>query len=152
MASLRECLKQMIDAFGHGTEALAASMGLSASGFHNRRYEIKGQAFDVAELLVIQQKSGTAAFAEYVARESGGVFVALPDVADVDNDELLEKQQLLIEEVGTLAHKLRDAIRTDGIDRAEQAELEEETRKLFRLSRELVSVAVMVHGGGDVAR
>lgn len=72
---------------------------------------------------------------------------ALPDCGDVDNDELLEKQQRLVEELGDMTRLLRESIRNDGaIDAAERAGLQTEARKLYQLAHELVSVAVRVYG------
>jgi len=147
MDTQRAVVNQMIGAFGHGPDALAVAMGLSPAGLNNRRYCIKGQQLSEDELLAMQALSGTRLYAEYIAARSGGVFVALPDAGDVDNDELLEKQQRLVEELGDLTRLLRESIRNDGaIDADERHRLQCEARKLYQLAHELVSVAVQVYG------
>jgi hypothetical protein len=147
METQRAVVNQMIEAFGHGPDALAVAMGLTPAGLNNRRFCIKGQHLREDELLTMQQISGTTLYAAYIAARSGGVFVALPDCGDVDNDELLEKQQRLVEELGDMTRLLRESIRNDGaIDADERAGLQDEVRKLYQLAHELVSVAVRVYG------
>lgn len=147
MNTQRAAVNQMVQAFGHGPDALATAMGLTPSGLHNRRFWIKGQQLNEDELLTLQALSGTTLYVEYIAARSGGVFVRLPDVSDIDNDELLEKQQRLVEELGVLTHQLRAAIRNDGaIDPEEHRGLLSEANALYRAAYELVAVAVKVYG------
>lgn len=147
METQRAVVNQMISAFGHGPDALAVAMGLSPAGLNNRRFCIKGQQLHEDELLTMQALSGSTLYAEYIAARSGGVFVALPDCGDVDNDELLEKQQRLVEELGDMTRLLRESIRNDGaIDVDEKRCLQAEARKLYQLAHELVAVAVKVYG------
>ena len=82
-----------------------------------------------------------------LAQEQGCTVVAMPPVADVGNDELMFKQQELVEELGRLASKLRSSIQNDGhIDRGERADLYEEARTIYQKAHELVAVAVLVYG------
>ena len=100
----------------------------------------------VDEFLAMQGIVGSTAFAEFVAQQSGGVFVPLPDVADVDNDELLTRQLELAEEVGTIARLMKESIRDGSINAGERSALYDEASKLFRMAHELVGVAVLVYG------
>jgi hypothetical protein len=146
MDTQRAVVNQMIGAFGHGPDALAVAMGLSPVGLNNRRYCIKGQQLSEDELLAMQALSGTRLYAEYIAARSGGVFVPLPEAAEVDNDELLNRQLELAEEVGALARLMKDSIRDGSINAGERSALYEEASKLFRMAHELVGVAVLVYG------
>lgn len=146
MKTLRGVMSQMVAEFGPGKDALAAAMGMSAAQFHNRRYELRNQHFDVDEFLAMQGIVGSTAFAEFIAEQSGGAFVPLPDVADVDNDDLLNRQLELAEEVGALARLMKDSIRDGSINAGERSALYDEANKLFRMAHELVGVAVLVYG------
>lgn len=146
MDTQRAVVNQMISAFGHGPDALAVAMGLSPAGLNNRRYCIKGQQLSEDELLAMQALSGTRLYAEYIAARSGGVFVPLPEAAEVDNDDLLNRQLELAEEVGALARLMKDSIRDGSINAGERSALYEEASKLFRMAHELVGVAVLVYG------
>lgn len=141
----------MVRRFGHGPDALAAAMGLTSSALHNRRFEIKNQQLNEEELLTMQALSHSTLYAEYIAQRSGGVFVALTDVGDVDNDELLARQLELAQEVGELAHLMKDAIADGEINSRERDALYAEAGKLFRQAHELVGVAVMVYGSRSAA-
>lgn len=146
MSTQREVVNGMLKAFGHGTDAMAIAMGLNPTQFHNRRYGLRNQCFEEEHYLAMQSLSGSSLYAEHIARLSGGVFVPLPDVGNVDNDELLNRQLELAEEVGALAKLMKDSIRDGSINAGERSALYDEASKLFRMAHELVGVAVLVYG------
>lgn len=146
MDTQRAVVNKMVAAFGHGTDALAAAMGLTSAGLSNRRYGHKGQQLSEDELLGMQALSSTTLYAEYIASRSGGVFVALPSTSEVDNEELFRRQLALAKEVGALAALMESSLQNGSIDAGERNALYDEAGKLFRMAHELVGVAVMVYG------
>lgn len=146
MSTQRTVVNQMVSQFGHGPDALAAAMGLSSAGLHNRRFGIKGQQLSEDELLTMQALSRSTLYAEYIASRSGGVFVALPSTGEVDNEELFRRQLALAKEVGALAALMESSLQNGSIDAGERNALYDEAGKLFRMAHELVGVAVMVYG------
>ena len=146
MSTQREVVNGMLRRFGHGPDSLAAAMGMTPTQFHNRRYGLRNQCFEEEHYLAMQSLSGSSLYAEHIARLSGGVFVPLPEVVEVDNDELLTRQLELAEEVGALARLMKESIADGSINAMERAALYGEASKLFRMAHELVGVAVLVYG------
>ncbi|OHX20417.1 hypothetical protein BI344_22430 [Chromobacterium sphagni] len=114
----------MCKAMPGGWPAMAAALGFSKDGLENRVYERKGQSVSVHEALQMQAFSGTTLFAEAVAAEAGGVFIPLPDVATVDDEEIQRVYMELVDEVGRLAREWREATRDGEVDKRERQRLE----------------------------
>lgn len=144
--SMRDTVTQMVKAMPGGQPAMAAALGMTDSAFHNRRYECRGQAFDLDQFLAMQSLCGQPLFAAAVAQVSGGVFVALPDAGELDNEELLVKQSQLIAEVGRLAADLSASISDGCLSAAEHDRLREDARSIYQAAIELVSLGQLIYG------
>ena len=142
----RDAVTQMVKAMPGGQPAMAAALGMTDSAFHNRRYECRGQAFDLEQFLAMQSLCGQPLFAEAVAQVSGGVFIALPEVGELDNEELLVKQSQLIAEVGRLAADLSAYISDGSLSTAEHNRLREDARSIYQAAIELVSLGQLIYG------
>lgn len=124
MDRLRSSYQQMCKAMAGGWAAMAASLGLSKDGLENRVYERKGQEVTVHQAMQMQAMSGTTLFAEAVAADSGGVFIPLPNVDGVDDEEIQTLYMALVEEVGKLAREWREATRDGEVCKKERARLD----------------------------
>ncbi|OQS30414.1 MULTISPECIES: YmfL family putative regulatory protein [Chromobacterium] len=124
MDRLRIAYQDMCKAMAGGWSAMAAALGFSKDGLENRVYERKGQAVSVHEAMQMQAFSGTTLFAEAVAAEAGGVFIPLPDVEAVDDEEIQRVYMELVDEVGRLAREWREATRDGEVDKRERQRLE----------------------------
>ena len=124
MDRIRSSYQAMCRAMSGGWSTMAASLGLSKDGLENRVYERKGQSVDVHLAMQMQASSGTTHFAEAVAAESGGVFIPLPDVSVIDDEEIQAVYMQLVDEVGRLAREWREATRDGEVDDKERARLE----------------------------
>ncbi|UTH73322.1 YmfL family putative regulatory protein [Chromobacterium sp. IIBBL 290-4] len=124
MDRLRTAYQTMCKAMPGGWPAMAAALGFSKDGLENRVYERKGQSVSVHEALQMQAFSGTTLFAEAVAAEAGGVFIPLPDVEAVDDEEIQRVYMELVDEVGRLAREWREATRDGEVDKRERQRLE----------------------------
>ncbi len=111
---MRKAYLALIKAYQGGWDAMAAALGLSRMALENRIYERKGQTVTVEIALAMQSFSGTTLFAEEVARESGGVFIAIPEFNGVSDIELLDAYTAMVQAEGKFAEDFRAAIR-DGI-------------------------------------
>ncbi|MBM2883152.1 hypothetical protein JFK97_02000 [Chromobacterium phragmitis] len=124
MDRLRMAYQDMCRTMAGGWSAMAAALGFSKDGLENRVYERKGQAVSVHEAMQMQAFSGSSRFAEAVAAESGGVFVPLPDIGAVDDEEIQRVYMELVDEVGRLAREWREATRDGEVDKRERQRLE----------------------------
>lgn len=125
MDRLRTSYQQMCRTMPGGWAAMAAALGLSKDGMENRVYERKGQSIDVHTAMQMQAMSGTTLFAEAVAADSGGVFIPLPHVDGVDDEEIQALYMELVDEVGRLAREWREATRDGEVSPKERKRLDE---------------------------
>ncbi|POA97173.1 hypothetical protein C2134_18425 [Chromobacterium sinusclupearum] len=124
MDTIRISYQSMCKAMPGGWPVMAAALGMSKDALENRVYERKGQSVSVHEALQMQAFSGTTLFAEAVAAEACGVFIPLPDVAAVDDEEIQRVYMELVDEVGRLAREWREATRDGEVDKRERQRLE----------------------------
>lgn len=124
MDRLRTSYQQMCRAMQGGWAAMAAALGLSKDGLENRVYERKGQEVTVHQAMQMQAMSGTTLFAEAVAADAGGVFILLPQVDGVDDEQIQGLYMELVDEVGRLAREWRAATRDGEVDKKERARLD----------------------------
>jgi hypothetical protein len=107
----------------HGRAATAATLGMTTAALDGRVYELKGCGMRDNTALLIQTYSGTTLYAQWVAEQSGGVFMELPADDDVCDEALDESLLLLCEQMGSLAKTYREAKKDGVIDRKERADL-----------------------------
>lgn len=141
---LREAYKAMIAAYNGGWAAMAAALGMSQSSLENRIYERKGQSVSVHLAEQLQSTSGTTFFAEAIARKSGGVFIQLPDIPEVGNDELFEKFLQLNERLGDLSREYQSATADSIVDQREWARLNRMADDMHRTIAEIMAITQKV--------
>lgn len=124
MDKIRASYQDMCRKVNGGWAAMAAMLGMTKSSLENRVYERKGQEVTVHLALQMQANSNTTYFAEAVAAESGGIFISLPEVDTIDDEEIQAVYMGLVDEVGRFAREWRDATRDGEVDAKERARLE----------------------------
>lgn len=142
---MRASYLTMIRAFAGGWDAMAAALGWSRQGLENRIYELKGQSILVETALQMQAFSNTTHFAEAVAKESGGVFLRLPEVGELGRDDLLDRFNEVYAEIGEFSAKFREAVRDNEIDRSERHDLEDIAQQIHRSTEELLALTFQVY-------
>lgn len=149
--SLREAYQSMCRAMPGGAESMAQQLGMSPAALQNRIYEVKGQAVGVEHALVMQTLSQTTLFAEAIAYRSGGTFFALPDVGELDNEELFAKFQQLLEDFGRLGRRHREATEDGVVDAQERADLERIAGDMHRRIQELLGLTWKIYCKDEAA-
>ena len=134
----------MIRSYPGGWPAMAAALGYSYSGLENRVYERKNQQVTVHDAMQMQAFSQTTAFAEAVAKDSGGAFIRLPDVDDLVNEELLNKFLELQTRLGRLSESFIRATADGHVDRKEKQELESIADDIHRTLSELTAITFRI--------
>lgn len=125
MDIIRTSYQKMCRTVNGGWAAMAAMLGMSQASLENRIYERKGQSVDVHLAMQMQASSNTTLFAEAVATSSGGVFIPIPNVNDIDHECIQTVYMELVEEVGTLAKEWAKATKDGEVDAQERARLEQ---------------------------
>lgn len=125
---LRKAYQAMIRAFGGGWDTMATALGYSRCKLENLVYERGGagaQYLSVNDALQMQAFSNTAHFAEAIAQLSGGVFIALPAVGEIDNEDIGQKFAELVERLGKLSAAYREYTADNLVDKREWSSLQE---------------------------
>lgn len=148
---LRQARLRMIKAFAGGWDAMAAALGMSRDALENRIYERKGQSVLTEIDLQMQSFSGTTHFAEAVATLSGGTFVKLPSLDEIDNDSLLAKFNELHAEIGALSLQFNQFTKDNELDENEQRKMAETRDSIHRKTQELLGLIFRLYtkDGGD---
>lgn len=141
----REAYTKMITAYPGGWPAMAAALGMSKDALENRVYERKGQQVNVHIAMQLQAFSQTTFFAEAICSESGGVFVKLPEFAECDRDELLDKFNQLYAELGRLSDKFRHHTRDGKITKKEKKDLTDTSQQIHRNVQELMVLTFAIY-------
>ncbi|SAL20345.1 hypothetical protein AWB70_01033 [Caballeronia cordobensis] len=143
----RQAYVQMIESAG-GRDRMAAELGLTTQALDNRVYE-KGtppQRVHPDMAMQMQVASGTTLFAAEVARQSGGTFIPLPQVSDqIDNEQIQDKFMRLVERVGQLATRHREATSDGHVDKNERADLDGIAHELHRDVQEMLSLTYVIY-------
>jgi hypothetical protein len=136
----------MIKAYPGGWGAMSGALGMTQSALENRIYERKGQAVLVETAMQMQAFSGTTLFAESIARASGGVFVKIPEVGEVDNDALLLKFNELHAHLGMLSRRFGEYTKDGELTEREQRDLRDISDEIHMTMQELLQLTVRVYG------
>jgi hypothetical protein len=141
---IRESYLAMIRAMSGGWGAMCGALAMTRDAVENRVYERKGQGLLVETALAMQSFSQTTLFAEAVATASGGVFVKLPEVVELGNEELETKWRSLYKELGSFAHHFEDAIADGEIDKRERQILESDAARMHKIIEEMMALMLRV--------
>lgn len=119
----RQTYLSMIRKMPGGMEAMSAALGLTRSALENRIYERRGQAVSVDQALQMAAFVGSSDFAQFVAEQTGGVFIALPEGDVDDRDELLNQWNDVYAELGELSRAFQESILDGEVDARERQRL-----------------------------
>ena len=127
---------------------MAAALGMSRDALENRIYERKGQSVLTETDLQMQAFSGTSHFAEAIAAISGGTFVKLPCVEQIDNDSLLAKFNDLHAEIGVLSKQFNEFTRDNELDNGEQVKISATRDAIHQKTQELLALIFRLYTKG----
>jgi hypothetical protein len=147
--TLRDAYKAMIKSLRSNWDGMAHELGMTTDALRNRVYGVKGQALSVNDSLEMQVISGRTDFAEAIAQMSGGTFVRLPDMPDMDNESLDRKFKDLYAKVGRLAQRHNEATEDGEVDSAERKDLTDITDEIHQSMQELLALTFRIYCRDD---
>ncbi|WP_052262865.1 YmfL family putative regulatory protein [Chromobacterium violaceum] len=145
MESLKGSYQMMCRAMNGGWAAMAQALGASVTSLQNSAYCRKGQQMTVKRAMAMQAASRTTYFVEAVARECGGVFIALPPATEFDNADIQEKYVELLELVGSLARTYREATKDNEVDRYERRDLKALEYQICQLVTQINQMTFLIY-------
>lgn len=120
------------------------------NALRNRVRQLAGQVVPLGMAVEMESISGRSDITEAMCKRAGGVFVKLPEVNDIGNDELLIKFNDLLVALGDFG-RAHNEFTSDGIlDRDETKRLKAKRYKAQSIIAEIVAVTVMLWGDAPV--
>ncbi|ELP4220336.1 hypothetical protein QUN67_004912, partial [Salmonella enterica subsp. enterica serovar Typhimurium] len=119
-------IKKTISSLHGGYEEAAEWLDVTKDALFNRLRTGGDQIFPIGWALVLQRAGGTYHLAHSVARASGGVFVPLADMEEVDNADINQRLLEAIEQITSYSQQIRVAIEDGVIEPHEKAVIDEE--------------------------
>lgn len=145
MERIKGSWQMMCRAMNGGYAAMATALDTTVRSLENRIYGRKGQDMPVRLAMRMQDVSGTTYFAEAVARDSGGVFIALPPAGEFGNVDIQEKYVELLDRVGALAREYREATADNEVDRSERRALEKLGNQICQLVTQINQMTFRIY-------
>ena len=99
---------------------------ITSDSLFNRLRTNGDQMFPLGWAIVLQKAGGSHHVAHAVARASGGVFVPLNDVEEVDNSDINQRLLEAIEQITSYSQQIRSAIEDGVIEPHERAAIDDE--------------------------
>lgn len=138
-AWLVAAIRRTILVFPNGYEEAAEVLGLykvddvtpAIDKLHNRLRTDGDQVFPLSWALLLQSASGTHYVTDAIARHSGGVFVPLVEIDDIDNGDINQRLMESIEWMGRHSQYLRKATADGVIDSTEREQIEENSYQVM---------------------
>ncbi|MBS0971892.1 YmfL family putative regulatory protein [Serratia rubidaea] len=150
-SDITDAMHRLITSFAGGYEAMAQE--LAHDGTHNalrnRVRQVGGQMVPIGMAIQMEQISGRTDVTEAMCKRTGGVFVKLPEVGAVDNEELLIKFNELMAALGVFAKAHNDFTADGVLDSDESKKLKAKGYRIQTLVAEIYAVTVMMFGKGD---
>ncbi len=128
-----------------GMEGLSVKLGMGRFGLRNRIYELKMQGIYLSAARQMMRETGTTFIAEAMAKEAGGVFIQLPSIDGVDQEDLHEKLMKLHADIGALSKDYFAATRDDEIDQREKDQLLGQRDKVCQTLHEWLALSFSIY-------
>jgi hypothetical protein len=149
---ISEAIHRLITSFPGKYGAMANQLDPvtgTENALRNRVRQVSGQVVPLGMAVEMESISNRSDITEVMCRRAGGVFVKLPDVAQLDNEELLIKFNELMAALGQFA-QAHNEFTSDGVlDLDESKRLKAKGYRVQSLVAEIYVVTVMLFGKGD---
>ncbi|HGA2976862.1 TPA: YmfL family putative regulatory protein [Klebsiella aerogenes] len=120
VATIKKTIAELPGGYAEASEWL----DVTENSLFNRLRADGDQVFPFGWAMVLQRAGGSHHIANAIAKASGGVFVPLADVEEVDNGDINQRLMESVEWIGKHSQYLRKATADGVIDRDERAQIE----------------------------
>ena len=146
LASRRKAIIAAVSAFPGGRECAAACLGLELKRFDNQLYENPGhKALSDEQVRQLEHVAGTTLLVDYLCSLYGGVFVAMPESASLENLDLYVRALATDVAEGKVNQIIAHALRDGRLDEAELAEIIAAHRQHIAARHAEVSAVITLH-------
>ncbi|BBS48807.1 YmfL family putative regulatory protein [Klebsiella quasipneumoniae] len=148
-AWLVAAIKKTIAELPGGYAEAAEWLDVTENSLFNRLRTDGDQVFPFGWAMVLQRAGGSHHIANAIAKASGGVFVPLTDVEDVDNGDINQRLMESVEWIGKHSQYLRKATADGVIDRDERVQIEANSYQVMAKWQEHLALLFMVFCSPD---
>lgn len=153
VAAIRRTIADLPGGYEEAAEILGLyksdNVTTSTDPLYNRLRTNGDQIFPVGWALVLQSAGGSNHIANAVARHSGGLFLPMVDVGDIDNADINQRLMESIEWIGKHPQYIRKATADGVIDAAERAQIEENSYQVMTKWQEHLTLLFRVFCAPD---
>lgn len=149
---ITDAIHQLITSFDGKYPEMAKRldpMSGTENSLRNRVRQLNGQMVPLGMILEMEAEANSNVITEAIAKYRGGVFVKLPEFNEFDNDELLNKFNNLIADLGQFCRQ-HNEFTADGIlDKKEKKSLKTTSYAIQCRLSEIIVITEMIFGKGD---
>ncbi|HGM6763779.1 YmfL family putative regulatory protein [Serratia sp. CY50710] len=142
--------RKIITGLPGGYAEAAQWLGVTEDALFNRLRPNSNQIFPIGWFMVLQRAGGNTHFADAVSRQSRSVNVPLPEVEDVDRDDINAKLMEAIEYIGKHSELVRKFTEDGEIDAVERKALDANTYRLMATFQEHILLLYSVFCPAEV--
>ncbi|WP_294844410.1 YmfL family putative regulatory protein [uncultured Gilliamella sp.] len=149
---ITDAIHQLITSFDGKYPEMAKRldpMSGTENSLRNRVRQLNGQMVPLGMILEMEAEANSNVITDAIAKYRGGVFVKLPEFNEFDNDELLNKFNNLIADLGQFCRQ-HNEFTADGIlDKKEKKSLKATSYAIQCRLSEIIVITEMIFGKGD---
>ena len=142
-------IKKTITDLPGGYAEAAEWLGTTENALFNRLRAEGDQIFPLGWAMVLQRASGSSHIADAIAFHTTGVFVKLPQIEQMGNEELLTKFNDLLSALGRFAQFHNESTADGVLDEEENRKMKAKGYRVQSLVAEIMVVTEMLFGEGD---
>lgn len=145
----RQVMSAVVSAYPGGRECAASRLGLTTvKKLDNHVYENAGsQPLTDEQIHMLEQQAGTTHLPDYICALYGGVYVAMPEAAALDNLELYTRSLTTDVKKGQVDQVIAQALLDGVINEAELAAIIAAHREHIAARHSEVSAVIILHTG-----
>lgn len=117
---------------------------ITTDSLFNRLRTNGDQLFPLGWAIVLQKAGNSHHIAHAVSRASGGVFVPLPDVEEIDNADINQRLLEAIEQITSYSQQIRMAVEDGIIEPHERAVIDDELYRVIAKLQEHLTLVYLV--------
>ena len=146
LESRRQVMSAVVSAYPGNRECAAARLGMPLKRFDNHIYQNAGSSpLSDEQLHLLEQDAGTSFLPEYICGLYGGVFVPLPEVADLDNLDLYTRAVQASAKRGAVDQIIAKALEDGVIEPGEAAAIKAAHRRYMSARHSEVLATLILH-------
>ena len=147
--AVHKLIRSYLGGYSEMSKRLDPESGTENSLRNRVRKDRNDQQVTLGMILEMEAEADSNVITEAIARHQNGVFVKLPSVENVDNDDLLKKFTELVSELGQFCCKHNEFISDGILDSKEKAMLSANAYCLQSKLTEIVQLTDLIFGIGD---